>query len=337
MLKIIAIDPRNRKFYDLSLKSKNILWSTNIEFSPGILSLTVVKGNQLYILEGFEIRVFYNDNPIFVGYITDRQRNGDDDLNIVAQDQTFYLKNEIVKPIVEETASTIFEKLCKEFKFKYAIKNPSTFKIENRIADKEKLWDVFQKAIKEATVGELKLFLIRDNVGTLEFYDVATVLPNVVNVRYETYGENSLVGDFTYDSSIAEDTYNRVIVSYHDSKTNKREVYNQTDNSSQPSIENWGILQTVINVDFELTPAKAQEIAKRVLQQKNRATKTFNISCYGNPNVKAGDVVILNFPELFELEKLKNLSYYIVKSCRHNFGAVHTMDLEVWIYYTIGG
>jgi len=336
MLRIVIIDPTNSRFYEINNRTIRTVWETTIDLAPSSLSFTVIKGEQLPRLEGFEVKAYFEGKQFFSGYITDRSKTQTGDLSVVAQDQSFYLKTEVVKKVINHTASTIFESICKEFNIKYATLTQAEKKIENRIADGETLWEIMNKAINETATLETRLYIIRDVVGVLTFYAIDTLLPNQVNVKYPILGEGSRVIGFNYNSSIAEDTYNRVVVVYKDSKKNKREVYNEFDNSTESSVKKWGILQKVASVDFELTPAKAQEIAKRILQAKNRATTSFSITAFGDINVKAGDVVILNFPELFEVEKLKNLGYYIVKSCSHTFGSSHEMNIEVLLYYTVG-
>ena len=58
---------------------------------------------------------------------------------------------------------------------------------------------------------------------------------------------------------------------------------------------------------------------------------TFELDCIGDTRLRAGDGVVLNFPELSGWN-VKNNRYYFISECEHTWeSGSHTMNLKMQI------
>ena len=129
-------------------------------------------------------------------------------------------------------------------------------------------------------------------------------------------GEN-----FSYQSSIDGETYNRIKLSYDNGQTGRRDIYIAEHGEN---INRWGMLQYFENIR-ETTNAKAK--ANALLELYNRKTRTLSIAnALGDARVRGGTGVgiILNLGD----QLVQN--YMLVEKVKHVFYEnEHRMDLTL--------
>ena len=132
----------------------------------------------------------------------------------------------------------------------------------------------------------------------------------------EETGEN-----FEYISSIDDNTYNKVKLTYDNEETGLREVYIAQDSGN---INKWGVLQYFDTLKKgENGQAKADALLK-LYNKKTRSLKLTNI--LGDNRVRAGSMVVVNL----DLGDIKVKNFMLVESCKHIYKEnEHWMDLTL--------
>ena len=132
----------------------------------------------------------------------------------------------------------------------------------------------------------------------------------------EETGEN-----FDYTSSIDDETYNRVKLTFDNEKTGKREVYIAQHGEN---INQWGVLQYY---DTLKEGENGQAKADALLDLYNAKTRNLSVkNALGDVRVRAGSmvVVMLNLGDI----QVKNLM--LVEKCKHEFKeSQHLMTLTL--------
>ena len=127
--------------------------------------------------------------------------------------------------------------------------------------------------------------------------------------------------DYDYTSSIDNEVYNQIKLTYDNENTGKREVYIVKDSNH---INDWGILQYFESID-ENTNGKSK--ANALLSLYNQKTKSLKIkNVLGDVRVRGGSSVVVRLT----LMDIKIESFMIVEKVKHTFtNNLHLMDLEL--------
>ena len=132
----------------------------------------------------------------------------------------------------------------------------------------------------------------------------------------EASGEN-----FEYSSSIDDNTYNQIKLTYENETTSKRDVYITKDTSH---INEWGVLQYYDKLTKgENGQAKADALLK-LYNAKTRRLRLSNV--FGDTRVRAGSMVIVRL----DLGDMQLNNFMLVENARHVFQLdAHFMDLTL--------
>lgn len=129
-------------------------------------------------------------------------------------------------------------------------------------------------------------------------------------------GEN-----FTYESSIDEQTYDQIKIVYDNEKTGKREVYMAKDSGN---INKWGVLQYYEKANSDVGLAQKVDALLQLYNQKTRSLKIS--SAIGDLRVRAGSSVGV----MLDLGDISVRSLMICEKVKHTFrNDYHTMDLTL--------
>ncbi len=324
-IQIIIQNNTDGKVYDVSKLALKISWETTLSGQPGKLTFDLLPDPDTKINEGSPISLKVNGTGVFFGYIFKRQIKKDDITSITAYDQMRYLKNkDTYAPAVLSgmTASQRFEKLCKDFQLKYRVVNASNYVLADKLFDNKSLFEIMEACIDETLAFNGNWFVIRDNFGVLEFCNLNNLKTTLI------IGDKSLLQEQDYESSIDNDTYNKIKIVQENEKSGKRDVYIVQDGAN---MKKWGNLQYFEKVDDNLNAAQIQQYAEMLLKAKNRITKKLKLTCIGDLKVFAGAGVILSIEDL-QREGVPINQYFLVTSCTHTFeNDLHTMKLEVQV------
>ena len=132
----------------------------------------------------------------------------------------------------------------------------------------------------------------------------------------EETGEN-----FEYTSSIDENTYNKIKLTYDNEESGKRDVYIAQDGSH---INEWGVLQYF---DTLSKGENGQAKADALLQLYNKKTRKLKITnAFGDVRVRGGSMIVVHL----KLGDIKVKNFMLVETCKHKFKlGSHRMDLTL--------
>ena len=186
--------------------------------------------------------------------------------------------------------------------------------IASRVEDNVSLLDMISNALDQTLQNTGDLYILHDDFGKLNLSFLGDMYVPIM-IDAET-GQN-----YDYESSIDENTYNRIKLVYDNEDAGKREVYIAQDSSN---INRWGILQYF---DALQKGENGQAKADALLQLYNKETRTLTIKdAAGDSRVRGGSLVVVQL----DLGDVKIQNLMLVEKCVHKYGeSKHTMDLTV--------
>lgn len=317
----VKLNNREGNEWDISEIVTDLTLKTSRIGSPGTLTFTFIKGalyqsSQFKYQNGDIVRVRVDGVNVFYGYIFAIDGGRDENVKITAYDQIRYLMNTDTYVFENITATEVLKRIAEDFNLKLGTVADTGYKIPTMSEDGQKLLDIICKAITLTFSNTSKDYCLYDDFGTLS-------LRNVDDVVLDFFiGDSSLMYDYSVNTSIDSDTYNKIKL-YKDNKdTGKREIYQTQDSVN---IKRWGVLQLYQSVDEKMNKAQIDELLANLATLKNRETKSLKVSALGDIRIRAGMRVRIVIPEYNVDQAL------LVDTCSHNFdgGVDHTMDLEL--------
>lgn len=284
--------------------------------APGKFLFKVLKDNILNFQEGDTVQVNYNGTNIFHGYIFIKRRNKDGSIAVTAYDQLRYLKNKDIYIIVNKKANDIVKQMADDFQLTIGEIDDTLYVIPKHRASNECLIDIIQDLLDKTMENTKKMYVLYDDFGKLMLKDIEKMKLNLL-IDAET-AEN-----FSYESSIDKDTYNRVKLYYDNKETGKREVWMPYDGVA---IKRWGVLQLTESVNAK-KPLNFEQMAKLKLKLHNRVKRTLTIeNAIGDTRVRGGSMLYVNL----NLGDMQFFEQIIVENVKHKFtNNLHLMDLTV--------
>lgn len=294
---------------------KDVKWEVSADGSAGKLTFDVYADGILKVQEGNEVRLKYNEQEVFFGFVFSKKSSKDNWISITAYDQLRYLKNKYSYLYENNTVSSAIKELADTFQLRLGEIDDTEYLIESLVEDDETLLDIIMSGLDETITKSKKKFILFDKFGKL-------TLTNMENMYTTVLVDASTIQDFSYESSIDSDTYNRVILYYDpDDSYETRQYFKALD---EENVKKWGMLLYYESVK---APSIGQEKANAILALKNKKTRKLSIKGgIGNLNVRAGCLVVVNL----KLEDTVKQSYMMVKKATHTFtNDHHTMDLDL--------
>lgn len=288
--------------------------TTERQISPGAMEFSFVDTG-ISIANGNPVRFKDADGQnVFYGFIFRIKRDRSNIVTITAYDQIRYLKNKDTLVYDDKTASEVVSTIAGKFGFNLGTITDTVWKIASRVEDNVALMDMISNALDQTLQNTGDLYILYDSFGKLNLSFLGDMYVPIV-IDAET-GQN-----FDYESSIDENTYNRIKLVYDNEDAGKREVYIAQDSSN---INKWGILQYF---DTLQDGENGQTKADALLKLYNKETRTLTIKdAAGDSRVRGGSLVVVQL-DLGDVQ-LQNLM--LVEKCVHKYGeSKHTMDLTV--------
>lgn len=298
-----------------------LTWETTLEAQPGKVKMNMLQTDGIVIQEGDKVLIRDNDKPVFFGFVFTVGYNERRLLDVTVYDSMRYLKNVATYIFSGKTAAQIFAEICDDFNVKYSVVDDCTWVVSDRIHENKSMFDIIQFGLDECLINTDKWYIMRDNAGTIELVDLE-------NLRTNWYiGDNNMLSQYDYETSIDKDTYNRVKLVKENKDTAKRDVYVVFDSANE---KKWGTLQLYESVDDTLSYEQIRDKAMNLLRVKNRKTRRMKISVLvGTFDLRAGNGIVIDIADL------KNTGFtgkqnFIIARCTHNIEEnKHTMDLEI--------
>ena len=321
-IEAIVQDSKSGAAYDISELITNAVWETTMTNQPGKLTFSYIDDTKVTINEGSPISFKVDGKEVFFGYVFKRGKKKDEKIPITAYDQMRYLKNKDTKVLSGLTATQVFTKLCKEYQLTHKVVDNINYIVPPKPHDGKTLFEIIQYGIDQTLINTGNWFMIRDNFGILEFVNINSLKTDLF------IGDESLLIDFDYESSIDDDSYNQVQLIKENKDANIRERYIVKDSST---IKQWGLLQYFEKMDENANAAQIQARAEMILKLKNRVTKKLKLAALGDLRVFAGTGIVLGISDL-EKEGIAANQYFMVTQCSRSFSNdLHTMQLEVQV------
>lgn len=293
---------------------EGIEWSTERFGSPGKLTFKVLLDDVLDITEGNAVRLKWNGDNVFYGFIFSKKRDKEKIYTITAYDQLRYLKNKDTYVYENKTASQVIKMICDDFNMQTGSIESSGYVIASRVEDSQTLFDIIGNALDLTLTNTKQMYVMYDDFGKVALKNIENMVVNIL-IDEET-GQN-----FEYQSSIDEQTYNKIKLVYNNEETGKRDVFIAKDSSN---MNNWGVLQYY---DSLSKGENGQAKADALLGLYNQKTRKLTIKdAFGDCRVRAGSMVGV----VMDLGDVKLQNYMLVETCKHTFRLdEHTMDLKL--------
>ena len=288
--------------------------TTERQISPGVMEFSFVDTG-ISISNGDPVRFKDDDgNGVFYGFIFRIKRDRSSIVTITAYDQIRYMKNKDTLVYEDKTADGVISLIGDKYGYNLGTLADTAWRIASRVEDNVSLLDMVSNALDQTLQNTGNLYILYDDFGKLNLSFLGDMYVPIM-IDAET-GQN-----YDYESSIDENTYNRIELVYDNEDAGKREVYIAQDSSN---INKWGILQYF---DTLQKGENGQAKADALLELYNKETKTLTIKdACGDSRVRGGSLVMVQL-DLGDT-KLQNLM--LVEKCVHKYGeSKHTMDLTV--------
>lgn len=282
--------------------------------TPGKLTFTVVKDATLNFQEGDPVKLTVNGSPMFYGFVFTKSRSKETTIDVVAYDQLRYLKNK--DTITEEglKASDLLKRIATDFRLKLGTVEDTGYTIETIVEENQTLYDMIQNALDETLLNTGKLFVLYDDVGKLTLKDINSLKTDLLI-------DATTAEDFSYSSSIDEQTYNKIKLAFNNEKTGKRELYVAQDGEK---MNQWGVLQYFEEIQTETgAPAKAETL----LAHYDRKTRKLTVkNAFGRTDIRAGSAIMISL----NLGDIIANQFLMAEKVVHTFkGEEHWMDLTL--------
>lgn len=298
---------------------EGIEWSTERRSTPGKLTFKVLNDDILDFSEGSPVRMKVDGKEIFFGFVFKQQRDKKQLITVTAYDQLRYLKNKDTIVYENKTASQFIRMIAEDYSLNVGKLEDTGYVIPSRVEENTSLFEMIENALDLTLTNRKEMFVLYDDFGKL-------TLKNISNM-YVGKGDSYLMVDeetgenFDYTSSIDEETYNKIKLTYDNEETGCRDVYITQDSSN---INKWGILQYFDTLsEGENGQAKADALLS-LYNQKTRNLKMTN--ALGDTRVRAGSMIVVNM----DLGDVSLCNFMLVEKVCHTFKQnEHFMDLTL--------
>lgn len=308
----------NNKSFIPAVKS-GIKWSVKRRGSPGKLTFSIFDDGNFTLGEGAAVNFQYNDEKVFFGFVFSMKYKNDGFIDVTAYDQLRYLQNKDTLVYTAKTAAQLVRSLADDYRLQTGTIEDTGFVIASRVEENTSLFDMIENALDLTLTNTKEMFVLYDDFGRLTLKNISSM--------YVRDGDSCLLIDeetgesFDYKSSIDENVYNKIKLTYDNENTGKREVY-IAQNSDH--INDWGVLQYFDTLkEGENGQAKADALLK-LYDKQSRSLKI--TKAFGDTRVRAGSLVLVKL----RLGGACVNNFMLVEEAVHNFDeGQYTMDLTL--------
>lgn len=293
----------------------DITLTAELRGAPEKLEFTVLKDSQLNFVEGDAVSFKVDGKKVFYGFVFSKKRDREQQISVVAYSQIRYLKNKDTIVYTNKTASDLVRMIANDYQLNLGTIEDTSYVIPKKVEDGTTLIDMIQNAIDDTVLMTGTMYVLYDDFGSL-------CLRSLQSLSTDVLIDASTAENFDYASSIDEETYNKVKLSYKNDETGKRDIYIVQDTEN---INQWGVLQHYETIDKSVQNPVAR--ANGLLKRYNHKTRKLEISgAFGDLSVRGGSLlsVALNLGEIIVQNQM------VVYTVKHRFTENHhTMDLVV--------
>lgn len=292
-----------------------IVWTTKRQGESGSLQFTVHDDGKLDIEEGNAVRFQFKGKKVFFGFIFTKSSNKDGLIEIIAHDQLRYLKNKDTYVFVNKRADQILRMIAKDFKMNLGTLQNTRYTIPSLVEDNKTLFDMINNALSVTLQNTGEQYIFYDDFGKLS-------LRRMQELALTAVVDKDTAEDFRHESSIDEDTYNKIKLVRENDEKGAREIFISQDSKN---INAWGVLQHFETLgEDENGKAKADAL----LRLYNNKTRTLEVTNQlGDTRVRGGTML----PVALDLTDTTVSNMMLVEKVTHTFRRdEHFMDLTLW-------
>jgi hypothetical protein len=289
-------------------------WTTERKGTPGKLTFTIVNDGSVNIQEGNAVKLIVDGQNCFFGYVFKKQRTSYSEIDITAYDQLRYFKNKDTYSYVGKTAGQLLQMICDDFGLRTGEIIDTGYVIPQKVMSNKTLFDIMQDAMSDTMMNTNTVYVLYDDFGEI-------CLKNIADMKIPLIIDADTGQSFDYSSSIDDQTYDQIKLTYDNEKTGKRDIYIAKDSSH---INEWGVLQYFDELEDGENGA---EKASTLLEYYNQKTRKLSISgVFGDIRVRAGASPLIQL----ELGDITVNNFMVVNSVTHTFqNGLHIMDLQL--------
>lgn len=311
-------DGTGTKLY-LPAVEEEIVWTTERKGVPGQLNFKVLEDDILDFEEGSMVSMRENDQNVFFGFVFKQKKAKEPVITVTAYDQLRYLKNKDTIVYENQTADQLVQMIAANYSLIAGPMEHTNYVIESRVEENTSLFEMIQNAFDLTLTNTGEMFVLYDDFGKLTLKSLSSMMvgsPGAWLIIDEETGEN-----YEYTSSIDDNTYNKIKLTYDNDSTGLREVYVTQDSVN---IGKWGILQYF---DTLKKGENGQAKAEALLKLYNRKTRSLKLTkVLGDNRVRAGSMIVVNL----DLGDWKVRNFMLVESCKHTYReGEHWMDITL--------
>lgn len=317
-IELLISDPSGKKIYAPVVKD-GIEWTTERRSTPGKLTFDVVKDGKISFAEGAAVRLRVDKNNVFFGFVFTKKRDKKQVITVTAYDQLRYLKNKDTRIYEEKTADRLIKIIASAYELNVGSLEDTGYVIKSRVEENVSLFEMIENALDLTMQNTKEMYVLYDDFGKLTLKNIASMRVGQKN-RYLVIdaqtGEN-----YEYTSSIDDETYNRIKLTYDNEDTGKRDVYIAQDSRHMNA---WGVLQYFDTLSKGENGQKKADALLKLYNSRTRSLKITNAA--GDLRVRAGSMVLVNLA----LGDMTLKNFMLVENAKHTFGPDgHFMDLTL--------
>ncbi len=300
---------------------EGVEWTTERKGTPGKLSFHVLRDDILDFSEGSAVRMKEDGEEVFFGFVFKQQRSKEQIITITAYDQLRYLKNKDTIVYENKTADAFIRMLAADYGLNAGVLENTNYIIESRVEENTSLFEMIQNALDLTLQNTGEMFVLYDDFGKLTLKHLSSMAVGKPGAYFMV--DEETCETFDYTSSIDDNTFNKIKLTYDNEETGFREVYIAQDSGN---INKWGVLQYFDTLKKgENGQAKVEALLK-LYNKKTRNLKLTNV--LGDNRVRAGSMLVVNL----NLGDMKLQNFMLVESCKHIY-----KEGEHWMNMTLRG
>lgn len=199
--------------------------------------------------EGDPVAFYYGGKCVFKGYVFTKKRNKSlAKITVTCYDQLRYLKNKFSYVFTEKKASEIVKSLCEDFNLEVGTIEDSKYVIPAIAEENKAAVDIILTATQETMANTGQMFVLYDDAGKICYR-------NVLNLKSNIVLDKDTAQDLEYQTSIDEETYNRVVLYY---KPKSSSGSSSTFSSMDTSLDSGGSASAAANIQKIFSVAESQ-------------------------------------------------------------------------------
>ena len=292
----------------------DITWKTERKGYPGELKFNIIQDDVINVTEGNAVRLKKDGSNIFYGFIFSKSSDKEKVVTITAYDQLRYFKNKDTYVYENKTAGELIKMLANDFNMQTGTIEDTGYKIASRVEENATLFDMVQNALDLTVQNKKEMYVMYDDFGKI-------ALKNIASMVLDCLVDEETAENYSYKSSIDENTYNKIKLIRENEETGKRDVFIAQSSSN---MNQWGVLQYF---DTLQDGENGQSKVNALLELYNKKTRNLSIKkMFGDVRVRAGCLI----PVKLNLGDVNLLKLMLVEKCTHTFKeSEHFMDITL--------